>query len=122
MISTIRNTPFAFASVRNGSWRTVEDRFRGRELKGLQLGIIGYGRIGSNLSRYSLAFGMKVIAYDPYIIVDKVDVNQVSSVNNLLTQADVVAVCVHLDDKTHQMINSEVFEKMKNVSKDFPIS
>ena len=114
MISTIRNTPFAFEAVRNGSWRNVEDRFRGRELKGLNLGVIGYGRIGSNLSRYSLALGMKVFAYDPYITVDEADVDQVALMDNLLTEADVIAVCVHLDEKTFQMINAEVFAKMKN--------
>ena len=114
MISTIRNTPFAFEATRDGNWRNVEDQFRGRELNGLKLGVIGYGRIGSNLSLYSRAFGMKVIAYDPYITVDEAGVNQVASINNILTEADVVAVCVHLDEKTYKMINAEVFEKMKN--------
>ena len=114
LISTVRNTPFAFEAARKGSWRDVEDRFRGRELNGLSLGVIGYGRIGSNLSRYSLAFGMKVLAYDPYIKIDEADVDQVALMDNLLTEADVIAVCVHLDEKTFQMINAEVFAKMKN--------
>ena len=114
LISTVRNTPFAFEAACKGSWRDVENRFRGRELNGLSLGVIGYGRIGSNLSRYSLAFGMKVMAYDPYITIEEAGVDQVASINNILTEADVVAVCVHLDEKTFKMINAEVFEKMKN--------
>ena len=114
MISTIRNTPFAFESVRNGNWRNKEEQFRGRELNGLTLGIIGYGRIGSNLSRYSLAFGMSIIAYDPHIKIHQNNIKQTDSIDELLNCADVVAVCVHLNDKTYRMINSAAFEEMKD--------
>tara|TARA_B100000315_G_scaffold75251_1_gene68890 strand:- start:286 stop:1266 length:981 start_codon:yes stop_codon:yes gene_type:complete len=114
MISTIRNTPFAYEAALDGNWRNIEHRFRGRELNGLNLGIIGYGRIGKNLSRYSLSFGMKVIAYDPYIKINDPGVHQVPLIDNLLTESDVIAVCVHLDEKTYKMMNDVVFNKMKN--------
>ena len=114
MVFTIRKTPFAFEAVRNGNWRNLESRFRGRELNGLTLGLIGYGRIGSNLSRYSLAFGMNVLAYDPYVTIEEASVNQRDSIDDLLSEADVLAVCVHLDEKTYKMVNAVMFEKMKN--------
>ena len=114
MISTIRKTPFAFDAVRSGNWRNEEDRFRGRELSDLSLGVIGYGRIGSNLSRYSLAFGMNVIAYDPHVLIEEVGVNQTDTLDDLLSEANVVAVCVHLDDETYKMVNAEMFEKMQD--------
>ena len=114
MISTIRNTPFAFESVRNGNWRNKEEQFRGRELNGLTLGIIGYGRIGSNLSRYSLAFGMNVIAYDPHIIIKEKNIKQMDSLDELFKNTDVIVVCVHLNETTYRMINSKSFDKMKD--------
>lgn len=114
MISTIRNTPYAFRAACEGKWRTSLTVLRGRELNGLTLGIIGFGRIGSNLSRYALAFGMKVIIYDPYKKSDNPEIIQENSLDNLLAAADVISVSVHLNKKTYKMINDSVFGKMKN--------
>jgi len=114
MISTIRKTPFAFQSVLHGKWREAEFDFRGRELHGLTLGIIGFGRIGSNLARYSLAFGMKVIAFDPYATIENHDVVQYSNINEMLPEADVIVVSVHLNQETYKMINDSVFSLMKD--------
>jgi phosphoglycerate dehydrogenase-like enzyme len=114
MISTIRKTPFAFQSVLHGKWREAEFDFRGRELHGLTLGIIGFGRIGSNLARYSLAFGMKIIAFDPYATIENHDVVQFNNINEMLPEADVIAVCVHLNQETYKMINDSVFSLMKD--------
>ena len=114
MISTIRKTPFAFQSVLKGKWREVEFDFRGRELHGLTIGIIGFGRIGSNLARYSLAFGMKIIAFDPYATIENHDVVQYNNINEMLPEADVVAVCVHLNHETYKMINDNIFSLMKD--------
>ena len=114
MISVVRKTPFAFQSVLKGKWREVEFDFRGRELHGLTIGIIGFGRIGSNLARYSLAFGMKIIAFDPYATIENHDVVQYNNINEMLPKADVVAVCVHLNQETYKMINDSVFSLMKD--------
>jgi phosphoglycerate dehydrogenase-like enzyme len=114
MISTIRKTPFAFQSVLHGKWREAEFDFRGRELHGLTLGIIGFGRIGSNLARYSLAFGMKIIAFDPYATIENHDVVQFNNINEMLPEADVIVVSVHLNQETYKMINDSVFSLMKD--------
>jgi len=113
MISTIRKTPFAFDAVRSGNWRNVEAEYRGRELNGMTLGIIGFGRIGTNLAHYSSAFGMHVMAYDPYVEINKRYVTQTDSLDQLLLNSDVIAVCVHLNEETYKMINANVFNKMK---------
>ncbi len=113
LISTIRKTPYAFEAVKDGKWREVEKLYRGRELNGMTLGIIGYGRIGSNLAKYSLAFGMTVLTYDPFVKVGRPEVTQVDSLDDLLTASDVVTPCVHLSDSTYQMVNKAMFEKMK---------
>jgi len=114
LISTIRKTPYAFEAVKDGKWREVEKVYRGRELNGLTVGIIGYGRIGSNLAKYSLAFGMKILAYDPYVKIEHPVVTQVDSLDDLLPVSDVVSPCVHLNDETYHMVNKAMFNKMKD--------
>ena len=114
LISTIRKTPYAFEAVKKGKWREVEKLYRGRELNGLTVGIIGYGRIGSNLAKYSLAFGMTILAYDPYVKIDHPEVTQVSSLDDLLLASDVVSPCVHLNEETYHMVNKAMFDKMKD--------
>jgi D-3-phosphoglycerate dehydrogenase len=114
MISTIRKTPYAFRAVCEGRWRESEGLLRARELAGLTLGIIGFGRIGGNVAKYASAFGMRVLAYDPYKQVDNPDVVQEDALDDLLGEADVIVVCVHLNDETRGMINSCAFEKMKD--------
>lgn len=114
LISTIRKTPFAFDSVKKGKWREVENQYRGRELDGLTVGIVGYGRIGSNLSRYCQAFRMKVIAYDPHVKIDDPAVIQVDKIDQLLSVCDVVSPCVHLNEDTFGMINKSMFALMKD--------
>jgi D-3-phosphoglycerate dehydrogenase len=114
LISTIRKTPYAFEAAKNGKWREVERLYRGRELNGLTLGIIGYGRIGSNLAKYSLTFGMKILAYDPYVKIEHPEVTQVDSLDDLLPLSDVISPCVHLNEETYHMINKSIFNKMKD--------
>src|SRR6188472_2898778 len=65
LLSLCRNIPEAHASVKRGEW--VRSKFMGTELDGKTLGVIGLGRIGRRVTARALAFGMRVIAYDPYI-------------------------------------------------------
>jgi phosphoglycerate dehydrogenase-like enzyme len=116
LISTIRKTPYAFLAVKDGKWREVEGKYRGRELNGLTVGIIGFGRIGGNLAKYCLSFGMKVLAYDPYVDISNRDVTQCDSLEVLLSSADVIAPCVHLDKDTFHMMNKSTFSLMKDGS------
>ena len=113
MAATIRRTPYAFDAVRRGRWRDVERLYRGRELNGLTLGIVGCGRIGGNLVRYASAFGMRVLAYDPYVAAVPSGARRLASLDRLLPAADVVAVCVHLNPETTRMAGDSFFRKMK---------
>jgi len=114
VLSTIRRTPFAFESVKAGHWRDVEDKFRGEEVNGKTMGIIGFGRIGSNNARYAHAFGMRVIAYDPYVEIDDKNVEQKSRYQDVLREADVVLICVHLNKETEGMVDDSWFNLMKH--------
>jgi D-3-phosphoglycerate dehydrogenase len=116
LISTIRKMPYAFEAVKEGKWREVEKLYRGRELNGMTIGIIGFGRIGRNLAKYTLAFGMRVLAYDPYVKISHPGVVQVDTLEDMLPLSDVVVPCVHLDHETFHMIDESVFNKMKNGS------
>ena len=71
----------------------------------LTLGIVGCGRIGSNLIKYSEPFNMKINVYDPYIkkTFDE-RVNVCTSLNELLNKSDIVTLCVHLNSETEGMI------------------
>src|SRR6266513_1198746 len=65
LLSLCRNIPAADASVKRGEW--VRSKFMGFELSGKTLGVIGLGRIGTRVTTRARAFGMRVVAYDPYI-------------------------------------------------------
>src|SRR6266513_2564059 len=65
LLALCRNVPEAHASVKRGEWK--RSKFMGTELDGKTLGIIGLGKIGTRISVRAKAFGMRVIAYDPYI-------------------------------------------------------
>ena len=113
LLALVRRLPRAVELARRGFWRDVEDRLRGIELAGRTLGVVGYGRIGSNLSRYARAMGMQVVAHDPFVEIGDPEVRQVASHEELLRDADVVAVCVHLDGSTRGMVDESWFRLMK---------
>ena len=117
LLSTVRKIPLAYSQVTSGHWREVEDRLRSRELSELTLGIIGCGRIGGNLVRYSAPFGMRVNIYDPYIKKNFEDrVHVCSSLNELLKGSDIVAICVHLNSETKGMIGDNEINQLKDGS------
>src|SRR5438034_2087380 len=68
LLALCRNIPEAHASVKRGEW--VRTKFMGVELSGKVLGVVGLGRIGTRVSTRARSFGMRVIAYDPYIAPD----------------------------------------------------
>ena len=69
MMSLARSLPQAHESIKQGKWD--RKRFKGVELYGKTLGIVGMGRIGTEVARRALAFGMKVICFDPYVPMSK---------------------------------------------------
>ena len=113
MLATCRNLPEAHASVKRAEWSRA--KFMGLELNGKTLGIIGLGRIGSRIATRAKAFGMKIIAYDPYIALaaaEKVGAEMVT-LDRLLSDADVITVHTPLTDETRNMITTDHFARMK---------
>ena len=111
LLALARRIPWASASVIAGEWD--RDRFRGRELHGKRLGILGVGRVGSQVAQLARAFGMKVGAYDPRVTEWPVGVERDSDLDSLLRASDVVSIHVPLDDSTTGMFGAAEFATMK---------
>lgn len=114
MLAMLRNIPQAWVSLRDGKWE--RSKFMGVELCGKTLGIIGLGRIGSEVAKRALAFQMDVIAYDPYIPPEraaKLGVKMCGSLEELLSRSDCITIHVHLTNETRGMIGEREFSLMK---------
>lgn len=114
LLSLCRSIPTADASVKRGEWTRA--KFMGIELNGKTLGIVGLGRIGSRVTVRARAFGMDVIAYDPYIsdaAFEKVGAERVT-LDQLLAQSDVITVHTPLTDETLGMIGASEIQRMKD--------
>lgn len=111
MLASVRNHGKANISMKAHKWE--KKLFSGTELFEKTLGIIGIGRIGQEVARRALAFGMKVIAYDIIQIETDLDLIQVP-LDELLAQADIISFHSPFTEKTKHMINEKEFEKMKD--------
>lgn len=114
MIALARRIPQAHASMKEGAW----DRkaLKGTELFGKTLGVLGMGRIGGELAKRAIAFGMKVLAYDPYLTLQRakeLGVELCEELDEVFTQSDFLSVHMPLTDETKGMVNAAAFAKMK---------
>ena len=109
--------------VKSGEWKAQPDRDIGSEiwpkmfkLRGKTLGLIAFGRIPRALTPKAKGFGLRIVAYDPYIdedIFKKYGVERVTDLNKLLAQSDVVSVHAPLNAETRHMVGLEQLQKMK---------
>jgi D-3-phosphoglycerate dehydrogenase len=104
LLALVRRIPAACNSVVSGAWD--RDAFRGHDLAGKRLAILGLGRIGEIVARYGLAFGMRVIAYDPYRQGWIDGVEPCVNLEQLLMNAQVLSVHVPLNEETQGLIGS----------------
>ncbi len=116
LLATVRKVAAADRSIREGRWD--RSAFRGVELRGKTLGLVGAGRIGREVARRCRAFGMEVIAFDPYLAEEAAEALGIQLVNfdRLIEEADVVSLHVPLTDETRGLINGEVLRRMKRGS------
>ena len=114
LLALARKVPQAYTSMTAGKW----DRklFQGMELLGKTLGILGMGRIGSEVAKRALVFGMRVIAYDPYLTAERartLGVEFADSVDDVYRVADFITVHMPVTPETKHMLNAAAFTKMK---------
>ena len=110
-MTSLRNIISGHNDVLNGKWDY--EKFIGRQMDGLTIGVIGYGRLGALYANYCLALGSRVIVYDPYAKVDSVNIEQVNDVDLLLQKSDVISFHVHVTDETKSMVNKDWLGLMK---------
>ncbi|MFZ9746557.1 MAG: phosphoglycerate dehydrogenase [Opitutaceae bacterium] len=108
-----RPVPQAAASMRAGQWDRKS--FSGIELFRKTLGIVGLGRIGGEVAKRAQAFGMRVLAFDPYLAPSRAKAMQVEGVtlDELLRQADYITVHMPLTEDTKYMIDEAAFAKCR---------
>jgi len=114
LLALCRNIPEAHASVKRGEW--TRSKFMGIELDGKTLGIVGLGRIGSRVTARAKGFGMRVIAYDPFIadsVFERTGAARVT-LEQLLGQADFITVHTPLTDETRGMLGQSEIARMKD--------
>lgn len=114
LLAQARNVPQAHAALKAGRWDRT--RFQGVELHGKTLGVVGLGRIGSMVAHRALAFGMRVVAFDPYVSRDRarqLGVDLVPSLEALLVQADFLTIHLPRTAETEGLIGRREFDLMK---------
>jgi len=113
MLALARHVTRADASTHAGKWE--KKSLQGTELKGKTLGIVGLGRVGIEVARRATAFGMKVIAHDPYVAPSLAQQLQITlaAMDEVFAKADYLTLHVGLTKQTERMINAETIRKMK---------
>lgn len=104
LLALLRRIPEAAAGAIEGEWN--RDQFRGHELSGKRLGILGLGRLGEKVARYGLAFEMEVMAFDPYREGWEPGVERAESLEELLEASDVLSIHLPLNLETEGIITA----------------
>lgn len=111
LLALSRNLVPAFESVRRDEWN--RDAFRGHDLRGQTLGIIGLGRIGQRIAKYANAFDMRVLAYDPNVNEAFSEVTKVERLSDLVAQSDVITIHAPLNEDTIHLVGKREFQCAK---------
>ena len=114
LLCLARKVPQAHATMVAGKW----DRklFQGVELQGKTLGVLGMGRIGTEVAKRALAFGMRVVAYDPYLTEERaraIGAEFAADLDAVYREADFITVHMPVTKETKEMLNAAAFAKMK---------
>jgi D-3-phosphoglycerate dehydrogenase / 2-oxoglutarate reductase len=113
MVSLFRHLPEADRSVKEGRWEKA--RLEGRELFGKTLGLVGSGRIGAEVAKRAHAFGMRVIAYDPYLSRPAAETMGIRLVEKdvVFREADVLSIHAALTPETKGLVGAAELAQMK---------
>src|SRR5512139_2739203 len=114
LLNLARKVPQAHGSMAAGKW----DRkpFQGTELAGKTLGVLGLGRIGSEVAKRAMAFGMRVLGYDPFLTEARakaLGIELLGDLDDVYRDADFITVHMPVTDQTRGMLNAAAFAKMK---------
>jgi len=114
ILSLARKVPQAAASMAAGKWDRTQ--YQGSELSGKTLGVLGLGRIGSEVAKRAVAFGMKVLAYDPFLTEERaraLRIDLAPDLDAVYRDSDYITVHMPVTEQTRGMLNGAAFVKMK---------
>ena len=117
LLAFIRQIPHSWELMRGGGWRKPQN-LEAVDIRGKTLGIIGLGRIGGRVSKIGNAFGLKVLACDPYITEQEFKTAGAQRVSReeAIRQADYLTLHTPLSDETRKMIGAREFSMMKKTA------
>jgi D-3-phosphoglycerate dehydrogenase len=113
MLALARQVPAADATLKQGQWN--KSTFVGGELSGKVLGLLGLGRIGALVANRAVAFGMSVLAYDPYLTEEQIIERHAepATFDGVLAGSDYVSLHLPLTAETNGLLGAAQFDKMK---------
>jgi D-3-phosphoglycerate dehydrogenase len=114
LVALARRVPQANISLKSGKWE--RKNFIGTELQGKTLGVIGFGRIGRVVARRANALGMKVVAFDPFVVPDSARDAEIElqPIDEVLARADFLTVHTPLTAETRGIVGADEFARMKD--------
>ncbi len=115
LLALARNIPQAHASLTAGKWE--RSSFSGTEVMDKTLGIIGFGRIGQLVAQRAMGFGMRVLAYDPFVAAERyreLGVDKAESSDDVYAEADFITVHLPKTPETENWLDAEAFSKMRD--------
>ena len=110
LLAVVRRLPRSFAAACRGHW--ARDEFRGHQISGMTLGVLGYGRLGRMTAEYGNAFRMRVLACDRKDVEPAPGV-EIVDFPTLLRESDVLSIHIHLTPENRGFINCEALNQMK---------
>lgn len=104
----------ANAALKAGRWDRA--KYKGKELNGKVLGVCGLGRIGAEVAKRAKSFGMRVLAYDPFLTASRAESLgvEMATLDHIFCESDYITVHMPLTDETRHMLNADAFAKMKD--------
>ena len=115
LVALARNIPQAHAALKQGRWE--RHAYGGVELAGKTLGVLGFGRIGQQVARRALGLGMRVVAYDPYVAVDRfreLGAERVETPEQVYAAADFLTLHLPLTPETRGSLDAAAFAAMRD--------
>jgi D-3-phosphoglycerate dehydrogenase len=115
LLALARNIPQAYASLIAGRWE--RSKFSGVELYEKTLGIVGFGRIGQLVAQRARGFGMRVVAFDPFVSAERyrdLGVEKADSPEDIYAQADFITVHLPKTPETEGFLNADAFARMRD--------
>jgi D-3-phosphoglycerate dehydrogenase / 2-oxoglutarate reductase len=115
LLALARNVPQAYVSLTAGKWE--RSKFSGVELYDKTLGVLGFGRIGQLVAQRARGFGMRVVAFDPYVSADRfrdLGVEKADGVDDIYAHADFITVHLPKTPETEGFLDAAAFAKMRD--------